>query len=310
MIKHNTNYGESQSPKTYGERARKLFSKLQIKKGYNLDVIEFLKAEREYIRADRIESCGTYLELVREGDIPKILRANFCRERLCHVCAWRKQSKFVAQVSPVLEELSAQGFEYIFVTLTLRNSSADDLRGALDQFMKAYNKFLGRKQIAQSFAGVIRSLEITYNDKEDTFHPHVHCLVAVDDDYFKNPGKYLSQKDICNIWKECAQVDYTPVCYVEKVTENQRAELETLKYCVKPSKHRQAIEVFYRVLKGRRLVSFSGVFAQYRKRIESEVERLTDNISPGKYTAVCYKFDPTGGVYKYYKTYEGVSDEQ
>lgn len=293
------------------ESEKKLLQKLAIKKSYNKVVFDFLVDQGEKIKAERLKECATYIEIVRETEQPKIVRANFCRERMCNVCAWRKQSKFVATISPVLEKLSNDGYEYLFVTLTLKNVKRDEVGKTLDLMMKSYNKFLGRKKIELAFEGAIRSLEITYNAESNTFHPHIHILAAVRGDYFSNPKRYISQRELCSIWKECIGENYTPVCHIEKVTSSSRAEVETLKYCIKPSKERQALEVFFKVLKGRRLVSFSGIFARYRKAVETAEEVLTDNVlTTGKpYEATCYKFDVTGGVYAFYNKSIYVKEE-
>ena len=291
----------SKSNCQYEKSKKALLRKLGEKKVYNNKVVDFLENYPDKVRAERIRECGTYIDIVNVDNVAKIINANFCRERLCNVCAWRKQKKFVATVTPVLEHLETQGYKYIFVTLTMRNPSAESLKDSLDELLKGYNKFLGRKRIETAFCGAIRSLEITYKEKADTYHPHIHLLVAVEEDYFSTRGKYLSQRQLCNIWQECIGSEYVPVCYVEKVYNTLGSELETLKYATKPSEDLRTLKVFYEVLKGRRLISFSGVFAKCRKEFDKALKSNADiGIPSGQYTSLCYRFDVTGGVYTYY----------
>ena len=32
--------------------------------------------------------------------------------------------------------------------------------------------------------GYMRAIEVTYNQQEDTYHPHIHCIFAVKAQYF------------------------------------------------------------------------------------------------------------------------------
>ena len=32
--------------------------------------------------------------------------------------------------------------------------------------------------------GYMRAVEVTYNQQEDTYHPHIHCIFAVKAQYF------------------------------------------------------------------------------------------------------------------------------
>ena len=48
-------------------------------------------------RAVRIEQCGTYLEVsVMQDRSERVSAANFCRERLCPLCTWRRSARIVA----------------------------------------------------------------------------------------------------------------------------------------------------------------------------------------------------------------------
>lgn len=82
------------------------------------------------------------------------------------------------------------------------------------------------------------SLEITYNKKDDTYHPHFHMILAVNKSYFKNTDRYLTQKGWTNLWKSPLKVDYIPMVDVRRVREcdNKRfgkTVAETAKYTVK-----------------------------------------------------------------------------
>lgn len=288
----------------YVEDVQRKLSKLQTKKAYNKKVVSWLaEKKQDQERADAIHQCATFVEFEQAENVARITKANFCRQRLCHVCAWRRQAKFLSQMTPVLDELSKE-YLFVFATLTVKNTPLNGLSAVVDNMMSAYNKLLGRKKIQQAFAGCVRSLELTYNPDLDNFHPHIHILIAVRPDYYYNPSLYVSQKELVKMWQSCLGVDYTPVCHIEGVRGEKRAEVEVLKYSLKPSKYESALEAFGYILRGRRLVSFSGIFAKYRKQFDREMDgTLTDESAGNMASALCYRFDVTGGVYRFFELY-------
>ncbi|MBQ5900727.1 MAG: protein rep [Clostridia bacterium] len=301
QLNNNTEFSQSQE---------KILQKTMVKKRYNENVITWLEAHGYYDKANNIRDCATFLGITEVDGFPKIVRANFCRERLCYVCAWRRQSKFQAQMFPVMEILS-QEHDFLFVTLTLKNSSRENLKADVDLLLSSYDRLLKRQRVKQSFCGVCRSLEVTYNAKTDTFHPHLHLLVAVPKNYF-SCDDYISQDELCSLWRKVARLDYTPIVWIEKVSQGNKAVCETLKYSLKPSAFAQSYEIFLNILKGRRLISFSGVFADLRKQLKysSFEDVLTDDVNvKGKNIFYnLYKFDATGGVYKFFEKYTLVAD--
>ena len=298
MINNNTKNTESQY------LVNKVLTKTAIKKKANKPIIKWLKSQNQNYKAERLENCANYLGITVINHIAHVVRADLCRERICAVCAWRRQSKFVAQMNPVLENLKAQGYEFIFATLTIKNCYYSKLSDSIDILLKAYDRLLKRKKIKRAWKGVTRSLELTFNEEAKTFHPHLHLLIAVDSDYFKSED-YITQEELTQFWKECASVKYKPQVDIRKVTDESGACVEVLKYALKPSEEQEAWSAFFYILKGRRLVSFSGIFAQERKRLKlSSLEILTDyvkDMEKNKYTYTLYKLDVTGGVYTYIK---------
>lgn len=288
----------------YKSQVQKIIHKAQIKKSYNKKVIRFLEERGETVRAEKIQDCATMLGFTNIENIAHIVKANFCRERLCCVCAWRRQARFVSQMRPVMQNLESD-YRFIFATLTIKSVCRDELESVVDLLLKAYDRLLKLRQISASWFGKIRSLELTYNEESDLFHPHLHILIAVKPTYFADENMYISQEKLSYMWQNCLRVDYVPVCDVRAVDDNMAGAVETLKYGLKPAKGFEPLEAFADVLKGRRLVSFSGVFADMRKklRLTSFEDVLIDDIpqKSTRYECVLYKFDSTGGVYKYYE---------
>lgn len=240
-------------------------------------------------KAVRVDECGTYLDFKdcpngHEGQ--KILSyANFCRERLCPMCQWRRSLKLSWQVKNVCHYalLHDKSLKFIMLTLTVRNVKGDKLAETIDNMMYAYRKLSYRKEFKQAIEGYLRVLEVTYNEKRDDYHPHFHILLPVKSTYF-NGDYYISQKRWTELWRKSLKVDYDPIVEVHKVKTRkgkskaktdqesyfqamEKAASEVGKYTVKPDDYikdspevtMEVVGVLTEVLKGRRLVSYAGV---------------------------------------------------
>jgi plasmid rolling circle replication initiator protein Rep len=292
----------------YSSQVTKILTKTAIKKSLNKPIIEWLYNKGLPEKAEIISQCGNHIGITDINGIAHIVKADFCRERICSVCAWRRQSKFMSQMFPILE-IIGKSCEFLLVTLTMQSVTLDELNGAIDIMLTAYDKLLKRRKIKRAWLGKVRALEVTYNKNTQMFHPHLHLFVSVKKEYFLNNDLYISQAELSALWGECLSVGYEPICDIRKVTEEKHGAVETLKYTFKTTKDHNALEGYYFKLKGRRLVSFSGNFAKVRKQLAlSDFENvLTDDLPNNginKYRYVLYKFDATGGLYNYFKEME------
>lgn len=67
--------------------------------------------------------------------------------------------------------------------------SADELKDELDKVLYGFKKLMLKSEIKKAIKGWFRGLEITHNtDKKsqsyDTYHPHIHMILAVRKGYF------------------------------------------------------------------------------------------------------------------------------
>ena len=244
--------------------------------------------------------CGSKLEFYVQRDAYKLHKANFCRSRYCPYCNWRRSLKIYGQMSEVMDWLSAQSetknYRYIFLTLTVRNCTADQLSSTVTRMAKAWAAIVcggivpaKAKSHAYSWLpahvirGTFRALEVTVNQEAGTYHPHYHVVIAVPYNYFwrSNPW-YLSQADWCTIWQCAMALDYTPLVSVEGVkrdleTGYRDAVAEVSKYPIKDSDwmgldipYDKSKEYLYALANGlynRRLLSWSGCFHDARRAL-------------------------------------------
>lgn len=219
---------------------------------------------------ERINNCATFLQSVSNFDRnkSKIVKANRCMNRFCPICMATKSRKEAYMLLIILKFLScAKGYEFIFLTLTVPNVAGDDLVGELDEQYLALKRLIQRKEFKAISNGFIRKTEITYNQKRNDFHPHIHMLIAVNKSYFTNINAYVKQDKWQEIWKKCKKDNSITQVNVKKANESSFKELA--KYEAKDfdmlGYSQEVFDVFYKALKGRKTLTFNGCFQEAKK---------------------------------------------
>lgn len=239
-------------------------------------------------RAEKIRSCGNYLEFKRYSDNTlKLWHASFCKSRLCPMCAWRKSLVIYHQVRECMEYLK-EDYEYIFLTLTVKNCNFDELDTTLDNMKDGLNKLFRVKRIKNITRGLFYGFEITVNQESLTFHPHIHICVAVNKNYFKKG--YISQSEWTLTWRNSCRLEYNPIVHIEKFKGKiEKAVAEAAKYTVKSADLIYDDEFLQDViiqnlddgLYQKRLIGYRGVFAEARKALKQEDVENMDLIDVG-----------------------------
>lgn len=254
-------------------------------------------------RSDHMQRCCNYLvfgDVVNQvtGEVTRKLQAaEFCRDRLCPMCSWRKSLVTFSQLSDIMLRIDSttDGLVPIFLTLTMRNCVSSDLADCITLLLKSWSRMMNSKQNRKPFriaVGWFRALEITYNKKDGTWHPHIHAILLVRPDYFdKEKDDYISQEDWIAEWRWALGVDYDPRVDVRTVKGGQaKAIAEVAKYTVKPGEWLdlddgdgtdERVELLARVLKGRRLTAFGGLMKETRKALKQEDAETADLVRTG-----------------------------
>lgn len=243
-------------------------------------------------RAAMCRGCGTYLQYgILEDGSGKLVDANFCRQRLCPSCAFRRSHRAYADISRAMDWVQQiyPEYQFLFLTLTVRNIEGDKLGQALSDMAIGFKNLIDARGKRRRFRGIIRTTEVTI-DAHGRYHPHYHLILACAPEYFRrNSGLYWKTEEWAAAWRECLGVDYTPVCDIRKVDHSGKARKEVSKYCVKPSSLLEGSpwDVLPRILylqnglHGKRLLSFTGCFGEARRVLGLQIgesDDLTDKI--------------------------------
>lgn len=261
------------------------------RKTENLQLVKIFQMAREIdpyiISADRLEQvrdCASWLKFAVLSDKKrKLAKANFCRLRLCPMCAWRKSLKLFAQVSAITDAiLRDKKARFIFLTLTVRNVKGEKLREKIKEMNEAFKWITQKsknaavsKKLKDYILGYMKAVEVTYNHKTDTFHPHFHIILELKPEYFKDG--YLSQKQWRDMWKEVMHIDYDPQVDVRTIKNaTAKAVAEVAKYPVKlkglleldPEQAVEPLIKLKRALQDLRMITFGGDFREYKKLLQ------------------------------------------
>lgn len=253
----------------------------RAKKVRSLMLADSFKRLGEDKRAFRVRFCSSVLTFkIDEAGKQRLHSADFCRERLCPMCAWRRSTKVFYEVSRVMDAAQAEATELvpIFLTLTLRNCSGDALSATLDGVFEGWHRLNSNARMKRIIKGWFRALEVTYNRKEDTFHPHIHAILMVEKSYFKSKD-YMATTEWVKLWRKALRLDYDPICDIRKVKGKQgKALKEVTKYTVKDTDFisddkaltDKLVDIIGKALRGRRLYAYGGLLKVIAKRLGAE----------------------------------------
>lgn len=191
----------------------------------NKKVIEILHILEDLDKANKIAGCGNVLEfgVCPDGHGKWLKKAHFCKDRVCSMCIWRKSLFVFVQfllVAHKLLELYPKTI-FLFQTLTLRNCPVNALSDTLTHLNKSFRRYLAYKRIKTAFRGCFRSMEVTFNPLSNTFHPHIHSIVAVSKSYFQG-SVYINHEELQRLWRKALQVDYDPDCDIRRVKPKKK----------------------------------------------------------------------------------------
>lgn len=235
-------------------------------------------------RGANIIGCGRHLDFAIKPDGSKKLhRADFCRERLCPMCQWRRALRLACQCNDIYACLTAKGYQHVFVTLTVKNVPATDLFMTTDKLFTDLRKLTKSADFNRTFLGGYRAFELTYNAEDDTYHPHFHLLLTCPKDYFsRSNSNYMTHDELVHQWRLICKLDYDPFVRIQAIKPKEgqsmtAAAVEVAKYPTKVAdalnisdkdKRKHVMMIIDECLRGRQLIGFFGLPAKVRRELK------------------------------------------
>lgn len=304
----------------------------KLHKQENLQLVKIYKTAREKninlitdSRLFDLEHCADTLLFAENAEGKKKLKsANFCRLRLCPMCQWRRSLKMFGQVQTITDKILERdkSTRFLFATFTVKNVDAENLETCINilnnkfLYLVSKNKtFAPAKKLKQNLLGYLKAVEVTYNIKDKTYHPHLHVIFAVKSTFFKNKQNYMTKKEWIELWQKALNVDYKPQTDIRAIKTNTgKAVAEVAKYPVKTApilslNDDEAVEVLKTLtlsLNKKRFVSYGGIFKTIKQELKlQDVETDKDLVNTdieqqerfNAVTAVLFKYNFKFGLY-------------
>ena len=246
--------------------------------------------------SSRIKNCGCNLvfKSCPNGHGKKLCQADFCRSRDCILCNFRRAMIIYHQLLAIVHRHKEQFTSDIpvMLTLTVPNCYGDSLRETIKEMSNGFRRLFELKSVKNAIRGWFRSLEVTYNEKTNMYHPHYHVLMMVPANYFKHRyGLYIEHDSWLEFWQQSMRDPSITQVDIRKLTRKKRnlvslseAALvaEVSKYATKPSSYIKKISSdhyyanpkvvsdFHYALRNLRLLGFGGTFKTIRRDLKHE----------------------------------------
>lgn len=274
IVNINLNFDKENTLKKCKENKEKNFEFLKI-------LEESLKKRNKESQAYNLSKCGSFLEFhgfFDEQKTKKLVGANFCKNPLCPVCAWRKHITNQKAIENIIKSSKKYIYHLVLAVPNVKSLTKEKIR----ELKKNAVEFL-KDESGLDTNNYIMSLEICYT-KEKGFHPHLHIIleldyfIKVDKTYIKDMSKlWRYYNEQFNIWKE-DEKGYT--FYITGVKNPQEASQELTKYILKPDDFRninlKIIDELSESIYNTRLISSGGTLKQKLKKEKERIKK--DNI--------------------------------
>lgn len=201
--------------------------------------------------------------LLQDGNT---FKGSLCRKRWCAHCCRIKTAEMTNGYKQPLQELGA----LYFVTLTRPNVKGRQLSDEIKKMTKGFQRIKDnlRKNYGIKLNG-IRKIEVTYNEIEDTYHPHFHFIQS----------DYKSSVLLQELWlaqfsnaKRIAQ-DVRAIN-----TDNDDSFIELFKYATKETTKDgkqytgEVLHTIYSALEGKRIYQTYGKLKKVKEPLEAKSE--------------------------------------
>jgi plasmid rolling circle replication initiator protein Rep len=262
--------------------------------------VNYMSKHVSFKTKERLKMCGDFIMFLGDKTLEKlkVKAGDFCGNRFCPMCAWRRAKKDGFKISILMQYLKSElNKEFIFLTLTTPNIQDFELNNEIKKFNDSFKKLMKRKEVNSIVKGYIRKLEVTYDKYEkiteqlyerkknyfdkrglqvgdenptyNTYNPHFHIVIAVNKSYFTDKDYYINQEKWLDLWREATGDSSITQVSARKVRANDRKEVSELaKYGAKDVDYltsQSVFDVFYNALKGKQILTYNGLFKDAMK---------------------------------------------
>ena len=283
------------------------------KKKASIKLVDVIRDKVTDTTIQAIQNCSHFMRFHTDVTMEKrkLMQANSCNNRFCPMCAYRKARKYGLKHMIIMKKLKLdKKYSFIFLTLTAPSVTGENLRKEILDYAAAFKRLVKLKEFDKMNVGYIRKLEITYNSKKDTYHPHYHVLICVNKSYFTSRD-YIKQKKWLEMWQNSKRDNNITNVDVRKVKDSEEDNVyaEISKYTSKDSdylnekskkkklreseqeKQKEIFGFFYDALKDRQVITYNKIFKDLAKQYDTGKLDYLKEVDETKYVyRVIYKW--------------------
>lgn len=217
---------------------------------YELGANISLKQSNLRDQIPKVDECGSYLmfrNYYLKNDT-RLISANFCKKHtLCGLCAVRRAAKGAENLHDKAEKILSERPELnaYFIVLTVKNEP--DLGYAMRKLKKGWKRIKWTIRDARrarktqnpeqskyasalnsefaDVAGGVYSIEVTYNEEQETWHPHMNLLVLSETE--------MSNEKVSQEWKKKTGDSFITHCEEKDPVNDKGVVCEIMKYSMK-----------------------------------------------------------------------------
>jgi len=181
-----------------------------------------------------------------------------CHLRICAFEARLRSARAAKRWGPVLAELKRPKH----LVLAMPNVPLGGLRDGIRRLWAAFNR-LRRKPVWAGVRGALVALEVTFNEREKTWHPHLHAVL--------DAPSYLPWEELMAAWRKVtgAKDGESRTCWIGAA--DSAAIRELVKYVTKTAplaRHPEALEELLRATRRMRMLRSYGSLYGLRLMLE------------------------------------------
>lgn len=226
----------------------------------------YIPTDYNKAKSENILNCGSHIEFERFKDTKNTTRmygANFCKHKLCPMCAWRLHLKNAVKFQRIFKALGKHNYYHLVLTIkNIPNITKEFILSLREKATKFVKKVM---QIKDYFLG----FELTIS-KQGAYHPHYHII------YIKDNDKEFTKKWLQTQWAYiCNYGDKYQIVNNAKCNGNTISR-ELTKYILKfenISPNIKQLQIIDKALKGIRKYSSNGIFLQKQREIEKILDK-------------------------------------
>jgi 5S rRNA maturation endonuclease (ribonuclease M5) len=227
-------------------------------------IIDSLTTRNETKKYWKTFHCNTIL--LQQGNS---FKGSLCRKRWCTECCRIKTAELTNAYKEPIKELGA----IYFVTLTTPNVKGEKLNKQIKRMIKAFQ--LIKNNIRNTYKiklQGIRKIEVTYNEIENTYHPHFHLI----------QDNAIASDLVLSLWLNQFPNAKSVAQDVRKIdTTNENSFIELFKYATKETTKEgkqysgEVLHTIYSSIEGLRIYQTYGAIKKVKQPIEKQIEQTT-----------------------------------